>query len=373
MKGCQGLLTVSGRVFAIGTGTRRHRPLPPARIWITTARPTRSNRSSSSPARWASTVRTRWCSAPTDCCTSSWAISPAPKKSTNRSSPYHHYYEGDLLQPRYEDASGHAVGIKAPGGSILRTDTSGTAVELVAGGLQNPYDLAFNADGELFTADSDMEWDLGMPWFRPTRVNHVVPGAEFGWRSGWAKWPDYYFDSLPPVVEMGRGSPTGIEVYGHHMFPQRYHNCAVRLRLVARPHPGRQTQAARRHLQGLERSLPRRPAAERHRHLGRPGRLALFLHRRPRHRGGYLPRRLGGGSPGRTEKDAQGNRRRAEATATLQRLGPAAGRDRQETNGRRLAARALGPDRRPQGIRRRKNPQLGAVATVWTVPHARRC
>ncbi len=140
------------------------------------------------------------------------------------SSPYHHFYEGDLLQPRYEDASGHAIGIKAPGGSILRTDTSATAVELVAGGLQNPYDLVFNRDGELFTADSDMEWDLGMTWYRPTRVNHVVPGAEFGWRSGWAKWPDYYYDSLPPMVEMGRGSPAGLEVYDHFMFPARYQN-----------------------------------------------------------------------------------------------------------------------------------------------------
>jgi putative heme-binding domain-containing protein len=146
------------------------------------------------------------------------------EKEYEPTSPYHHYYEGDLLQPRYEDASGHAVGIKAPGGAILRTDTAGTAVELVAGGLQNPYDLAFNGDGELFTADSDMEWDLGMPWFRPTRVNHVVPGAEFGWRSGWAKWPDYFFDSLPPVIETGRGSPTGVEVYNHYMYPARYQN-----------------------------------------------------------------------------------------------------------------------------------------------------
>ena len=86
---------------------------------------------------------------------------------------------------------------------------------MFAGGLQNPYDLAFNAQGELFTADSDMEWDTGMTWYRPTRVNHVVPGAEFGWRSGWAKWPDYYHDSLPAVVDLGRGSPTGLEFYNH--------------------------------------------------------------------------------------------------------------------------------------------------------------
>ncbi len=139
-------------------------------------------------------------------------------------SPYHDYYEGDLIKPRYEDAGGHAVGIKAPGGTVLRTDTSGSAVELFAGGLQNPYDLTFNQDGELFTCDSDMEWDSGMPWYRPTRLNHVSAGAEFGWRSGWAKWPNYFIDSLPPCVEMGRGSPAGMETYHHVMFPKRYHN-----------------------------------------------------------------------------------------------------------------------------------------------------
>ncbi len=138
-------------------------------------------------------------------------------------SPYHDFYEGDLITPRYEDASGHAVGVKAPGGTILRTDTSGTAVELYAGGLQNPYDLVFNAYGDLFTSDSDMEWDMGNSWYRPTRLVHAIAGAEFGWRSGWAKWPNYFVDSLPPTVELGRGSPAGMESYDHYMFPRRYH------------------------------------------------------------------------------------------------------------------------------------------------------
>ncbi len=138
-------------------------------------------------------------------------------------SPYHDFYEGDLNVPKYEDPGGHAAGIKAPGGTIIRTDTSGGVVELFAGGLQNPYDLAFNPEGELFTCDSDMEWDSGMPWYRPTRLNHVSAGSEFGWRSGWSKWPNYYADSLPPALEMGRGSPAGMEFYSHFMFPKRYH------------------------------------------------------------------------------------------------------------------------------------------------------
>ncbi|ADB18335.1 heme-binding protein [Pirellula staleyi DSM 6068] len=140
-------------------------------------------------------------------------------------SPHKNYYEGDLLTPKYEDPGGHAVGIKAPGGSIIRTDTQGTAVQIVAGGLRNPYDFCFNREGEMFVHDADMESDDGMTWYRPTRLMHVTPGSEFGWRSGWSKWPEYYFDSLPAAIETGRGSPAGIVAYNHFMFPVRYHNC----------------------------------------------------------------------------------------------------------------------------------------------------
>ena len=137
-------------------------------------------------------------------------------------SPYRHSYEGDLIQPKYEDPGGHAVGIKAPGGVVARITLDGKHVETVAGGLRNPYDICFNRDGELFTYDSDMEWDEGAPWYRATRLMHVVPGGEYGWRSGWSKWPAYYHDSLPPLLETGRGSPTGLEVYDHTKFPAEY-------------------------------------------------------------------------------------------------------------------------------------------------------
>lgn len=138
-------------------------------------------------------------------------------------SAYHRWYEGDLVRPRYEDPQGHAVGIPAPGGTVIRTDANGSFVEVVAGGLRNAYDFAFDADGELFTYDADMEWDRGAPWYRPTRINHVTAGAEMGWRSGWAKWPEYFLDSLPPAVRLGAGSPTGVEFYEHFAFPKRYH------------------------------------------------------------------------------------------------------------------------------------------------------
>lgn len=140
-----------------------------------------------------------------------------------KSSPHRNAYEGELLRPRYEDPSGHANGVKAPGGVVIRTDTNGRAAELVAGGLRNAFDLTFSPDGELFVHDSDMESDLGTTWYRPTRLLHVAAGGEYGWRSGWAKWPEFYFDSLPAAVETDRGSPTGGAVYDHFMFPIRYH------------------------------------------------------------------------------------------------------------------------------------------------------
>ena len=133
-------------------------------------------------------------------------------------------WDEDQLLPRMWDAGGHAVGKMAPGGWVAKTDPEGKSFELIAAGFRNEYDLAFNAQGELFTYDADMEWDVGTPWYRPTRVNHVVSGAEFGWRSGTGKWPDYYPDSLGAVVNIGPGSPTGITFGTGAKFPAKYQN-----------------------------------------------------------------------------------------------------------------------------------------------------
>ncbi len=144
--------------------------------------------------------------------------------SIDARSPYATTYEGDLVQPKYEDPKGYAVGVPAPGGTIIRTDTNASFIEMVAGGFRNPYDFAFNADGEMFTGDADMEWDIGAPWYRPTRLVHVTAGGEYGWRSGWSKWPSYYLDSLPATADMGPGSPTGVAFYNHTTYPARLQN-----------------------------------------------------------------------------------------------------------------------------------------------------
>ncbi len=128
----------------------------------------------------------------------------------------------DLLLPRQWDANGHARGILAPGGWVARTDPDGKTWEIVTSGYRNTFDYALNADGEMFCYDADMEWDVGSPWYRPTRVCHATSGSEFGWRSGTGKWPPYYIDSLPPVVEIGPGSPVGVDFGYGTKFPAKY-------------------------------------------------------------------------------------------------------------------------------------------------------
>ncbi len=110
----------------------------------------------------------------------------------------------------------------APLGWVARTDPEGKTWELIAAGLRNPYDVAFNREGELFTYDADMEWDIGDPWYRPTRVNHLISGAEFGFRNGSGKWPAYCIDSFGSVVDIGPGSPTGVAFGTGAKFPAKY-------------------------------------------------------------------------------------------------------------------------------------------------------
>ncbi|MEO0478306.1 MAG: family 16 glycoside hydrolase [Planctomycetota bacterium] len=131
-------------------------------------------------------------------------------------------WEEDLLLPRQWDARGHARGRLAPGGWIARVSPDGEQWEMLSVGYRNEYDFAFHKSGEMFTYDADMEWDMGTPWYRPTRVCHATSGSEFGWRSGTGKWPSDYPDSLPSVIDLGPGSPSGMTFGYGAKFPMRY-------------------------------------------------------------------------------------------------------------------------------------------------------
>jgi putative heme-binding domain-containing protein len=128
----------------------------------------------------------------------------------------------DHLLPRLPDGNGFMKGVLGPGGAIYNVSPDGKQWELFSVGFRNQYDAAYHKNGDLFTYDADMEWDFNTPWYRPTRVCLVTSGSEFGWRNGAGKRPEYYLDNLPPVLNVGPGSPTGVCFGYGAKFPAKY-------------------------------------------------------------------------------------------------------------------------------------------------------
>jgi len=144
-----------------------------------------------------------------------------PSGFTTGTSPLRNYAGDRLLTPAWDQQLFNA-GVRLPAGHIVRTDRDGETWEIIAGGFRNPFGVAFNTDGEMFTYDADMEGDIGAPWYRPTRINHIVSGGDYGWRQGTSKWPAFYPDSPPSNLDIGKGSPTGVKFGTKSRFPPKY-------------------------------------------------------------------------------------------------------------------------------------------------------
>jgi putative heme-binding domain-containing protein len=117
--------------------------------------------------------------------------------------------------------------IKEPvAGGIVRFTPDLKKTEIVCDGFRNPYGMDFNADGELFTFDSDNERCVSLPWYEPTRFYHIIAGGHYGWlapqQAQFWRLPPYFPDVVAPVVTLGRGSPTGVVCYKHAQFPEKY-------------------------------------------------------------------------------------------------------------------------------------------------------
>ena len=142
-------------------------------------------------------------------------------KNVSAKSPLKNFANDQLIANPW-DNSMFDGNVELPAGHVLRVKPDGSEIQLIAGGFRNPLDVAFNKQGVLFTFDADMERDVGAPWYMPTRVLHVVPGADYGWRRGTGRYPAWYADTLPSVLDIGLSSPTAVFFGYGAKFPAKY-------------------------------------------------------------------------------------------------------------------------------------------------------
>ena len=72
----------------------------------------------------------------------------------------------------------------AESGAIFRCDQDGSGLEVIATGLRNPQELAFDDTGHLFTADNNSDSSDLARWV------HVLEGMDAGWRMAYQYLPD---------------------------------------------------------------------------------------------------------------------------------------------------------------------------------------
>ena len=215
-----------------------------------------------------------------------------PPEDVSPNSPLRNYAD-DRIIPLLGQQTGRLGHEKAPGGFIARTTFEAKDLHLFAGGMRNALHFDWNADGEIFSFDSDMEPEFGVPWYRPVRVFWMPSGADLGYRGNSGKYPTWYEDSLPPLAEIGLGSPVGVTFGYRTAFPAAYQSAlfvadnnygriiAVHLKPVGQR--VRRDVVGELHLAEVALRRDAAHAAQRHRHDRVARRDVLLRHRQPPH------------------------------------------------------------------------------------------
>ncbi len=117
------------------------------------------------------------------------------------------------------------------GGLILRCNTDGTGLTVLAHNFRNPYEVAVDSFGDLWTFDNDDDGNQGC------RVTNVIEGGNYGYMSAdgsrfWqadrrpgqntqrAHWHQDDPGVAPTTLITGSGGPTGVCVYEGDALPE---------------------------------------------------------------------------------------------------------------------------------------------------------
>ncbi len=149
-----------------------------------------------------------------------WSI--ADRGTTWRSNFTSRFFPGETLKNLIPDT-----------GAVFRSEPDGSNIEVVAVGLRNPQELAFDDQGNLWTGDNNADGGDKARWV------YVLPGSDSGWRIGW-QWQNspklgawnaegLWWNAetntaayiLPPVGHVGRG-PSGVAWYPGTGMPAKY-------------------------------------------------------------------------------------------------------------------------------------------------------
>jgi putative membrane-bound dehydrogenase-like protein len=100
------------------------------------------------------------------------------------------------------------------GGGILRCRPDGRDLHVFATGLRNIYDVALDAELNVFVRDNENDGGTYM-----IRVCHSFFGADHGYPYLYEERPD---EALPPLADLGLGSSAGGLCYLERQFPPEY-------------------------------------------------------------------------------------------------------------------------------------------------------
>ncbi|MFN0242880.1 MAG: PVC-type heme-binding CxxCH protein [Planctomycetota bacterium] len=124
------------------------------------------------------------------------------------------------------------------GGLVLRVELDGTRMEVLAHNFRNPYEVALDSFGNMFTADNDDDGNAAC------RTTWVMEGGNYGYCSAdgtrtWhadrrpgqsavaAHWHQEDPGVAPAGTINGAGAPTGVVVYEGALLPEKFRGAVL--------------------------------------------------------------------------------------------------------------------------------------------------